>query len=387
MLIWKQTFQCHTHGCFSELIEHCLQNGFPHLFGMWSQNHLNRWITVSQVSVRITPFIPGKGNARGTTLTPNWIERFKKIKSFNQDGHSFVRMQLRCVCSTPCNSTLQRHERERLFLSVGAVEKEEVRVPEDEPRNCKAATPFFCDLSSQDVCIDQSQTCNGVSECSSGRDESVEICGEFFVFVLTKCGGIQWFSTQTTLHQNKTSAGSCILLRWPRYSKGAVSFHEFQRPFILLCLFWKKEPTTLKVIFPSSYCSEQWTWLRVGHVTCVPKQGFNLKSLMVILLLQSSDGDTKRPVRVSKVHESSPRSGRKDLWTHPQRTNVVQLLWCSLWPISRKNLPPLRTSSQDQTWSNRGDLLKQKAEANEYLSTTFIPEDKISIFPRKGLQL
>ena len=48
----------------------------------------------------------------------------------------------------------------------------------DNGRDCRLKKPFYCEGRSRDECIDQTLTCNGISECSNGRDESIEICGE-----------------------------------------------------------------------------------------------------------------------------------------------------------------------------------------------------------------
>ena len=50
---------------------------------------------------------------------------------------------------------------------------------EEEEQNtlCKADDSFKCD-DTMTECIDPGLTCNGIAECRSGMDESVEICGE-----------------------------------------------------------------------------------------------------------------------------------------------------------------------------------------------------------------
>ena len=54
---------------------------------------------------------------------------------------------------------------------------------EEENSLCKDDDSFKCDVTMTE-CIDPGLTCNGVAECRTGYDESVEICGESWNFVL-----------------------------------------------------------------------------------------------------------------------------------------------------------------------------------------------------------
>ena len=48
----------------------------------------------------------------------------------------------------------------------------------DDKNECNMEDPFYCEVKGQGACIHQSQTCNGISECTNGKDETVEICGK-----------------------------------------------------------------------------------------------------------------------------------------------------------------------------------------------------------------
>ncbi|KAK7483114.1 hypothetical protein BaRGS_00025610 [Batillaria attramentaria] len=58
-----------------------------------------------------------------------------------------------------------------------------VEVEEKEASLCDEDWSFTCD-EARTECIDPSLTCNGVSECRNGRDESVEQCGEYDVSII-----------------------------------------------------------------------------------------------------------------------------------------------------------------------------------------------------------
>lgn len=49
-----------------------------------------------------------------------------------------------------------------------------------EYKNCDGNDVFFCD-DDKTECISKDKLCNGVNECSTGRDENVEECGKQFV--------------------------------------------------------------------------------------------------------------------------------------------------------------------------------------------------------------
>ncbi len=53
-----------------------------------------------------------------------------------------------------------------------------------ESPGCGKKGAFLCDtLSMEEECVDESQLCNGISECLNGRDESIEVCGEYLLFL------------------------------------------------------------------------------------------------------------------------------------------------------------------------------------------------------------